>query len=32
VIVLRSKELLALVDPAHGAEILELVHSVPELV
>jgi hypothetical protein len=26
VIVLRSKELLALVDPAHGAEILELVH------
>ena len=25
-IVLRSKELLALVDPAHGAEILELVH------
>jgi hypothetical protein len=26
VIVLRSRELLALVDPAHGAEILELVH------
>jgi hypothetical protein len=26
VIVLRSEELLALVDPAHGAEILELVH------
>lgn len=25
-IVLRSEELLALVDPAHGAEILELVH------
>jgi hypothetical protein len=25
-IVLRSKELLALVDPAHGAELLELVH------
>ena len=25
-IVLRSEELLALVDPAHGAEMLELVH------
>jgi hypothetical protein len=26
VIVLRSEELLALVDPVHGAEVLELVH------